>query len=188
MRKFALLALSLIAASAFAAPEKFKVDPDHAQVLFVSNHLGFSKTYGWFEKVEGNFVLDDASPAANQVELNIVADSLTTAVKKKDQHLKSPDFLDTKQFPKITFKSDSVKKLDDKNYEIKGKLTLRGVTNPVTMKFNRMKTGEDPWKNTRTGGEGRMMIKRSEYGVKYMLDGIPDDVEIIVSLEGIRQK
>jgi polyisoprenoid-binding protein YceI len=188
MRFAALLAAMAVACGANAAVDKYKVDADHAQVLFVANHMGFSKTYGWFTKLSGDFELDEANPSASKINLVIDANSLTTAVPKKDQHLKSPDFLDTKQFPKITFKSDTVKKVNDKNYEIAGQLTLHGVTKPVTMKFERMKTGEDPWKNTRTGGEGRMTIKRSDYGVKYMLEGIPDEVEIIASLEGIKQK
>lgn len=186
--RLSLVISALLAAPALAAVDTYKVDGDHAQVLFVSNHMGFSKTYGWFEKVEGSFKLDEADISKSSIDLVIHANTLTTAVKKKDQHLKSPDFLDTKQFPKILFKSDSVKKISDKQYEIAGKLTLRGVTKPVTMKFERMRTGEDPWKNHRTGGEGRLTIKRSEYGVNYMLDGIPDEVEIIASLEGIRQK
>ncbi len=188
MKYLVLASLVLGALGAGAALEQYKIDADHAQVLFVSNHMGFSKTYGWFEKVDGNFAIDDANLAASTVELNLAASSLSTAVKKRDQHLKGPDFLDTKQFPKITFKSESIKKLKDKTYEISGKLTLHGVTNTEVMKFERMKTGEDPWKNMRTGGEGRMTIKRSQYGIKYMMDGIPDEVEIIASLEGLLKK
>jgi len=187
MKRIMFIGLVLAAGVVHAAADKYKVDKDHAQVLFVSNHLGFSKTYGWFTKVEGDFEIDEANPSASKVDLNIVANSLTTAVEKKDQHLKSPDFLDTKQFPKVTFKSETVKKVDDKTYEIKGKLTLHGKTNTEIMKFERMKTGEDPWKNIRTGGEGKMTIKRSDYGIKYMMDGIPDQVEIIASLEGIKE-
>ena len=189
MRKATFITAALLLSSqmSLAAMETYKVDGDHAQILFVANHLGFSKTYGMFKTVSGEFKIDDAALKTSSVEMSINADSLTTLVDKKDQHLKSPDFLDVKQFPKITFKSDSITKSGN-NYEIKGQLTLHGVTKPVTMKFNRMKTGEDPWKNIRTGGEGRMTIKRSDFGINFMKDGIPDDVEIIASVEGIKQK
>ncbi len=188
MVKSVVIASLLFGISLAHAEETWNVDKDHAQVLFKATHLGFSHVYGWFKSVSGTVMLDDKNPAKNSVNLEIDADSLDTMVTKRDQHLKGPDFFDVKQFPKVTFKSDSVKKLDDKNYEIKGNLTLHGVAKPVTLTFNRFKTGEDPWKNTRTGGEGKFTIKRSDFNMKYMLEGISDEIEIVASIEAIKKK
>lgn len=190
MSKIALL-LSLVGISLGASAEvnKYKIDPAHTSVVFKINHLGFASIYGQFPGVEGEFQVDEAKPENSKVEIKIKTDSVTTHVAKRDQHLKSPDFFNTKANPMITFKSTAVKKIGASNYQITGDLTLNGVTKAQTLDFNRMRTGQDPWGKTRTGGDGTFKFKRSDYKMNYMQgeNQLSDEVEIMLGVEGIRE-
>lgn len=96
--------------------------------------MGISYTHGRFNHISGTFNLDETDPSKSSVDLEIKTESVYTADKKRDQHLKSPDFLNVKQFPVITFKSKTVKKVDDTTYEIIGDFTLLGKTKSLTVK------------------------------------------------------
>lgn len=179
------LALSGTSSLSFAA-DKYDIDPTHATFLFKINHLGFSNTYGWFKNFSGSFTIDEKDASKSSVNLEIDVASVDTNAPKRDDHLRGPDFFNVKQNPKITFASKSVKMTKANTYEVSGDFKMNGVTKPISFTFNRLKTGEDPWKKIRTGGEMNLKIKRSDYGIKYGLPGIGDDVEIIVSLEGVK--
>lgn len=177
--------------SAWAQVENYKIDPSHTSVVFKAGHLGFSHTYGMFpgKDVEGTFQVDEKDPGKGKIELKIKADSIMTFDEKRDKHLKSPDFFNSKQNPLITFTSTQIKKVSGNQYSITGNLSMNGVTKPITFDFHRGRTGKDPWGNVRTGGDATFKVKRSDYKMNYMLgnEQIPDDVELMVSLEGIKQ-
>ena len=180
--------------SVFANAQKdesatYKIDASHTAVVFKISHLGFSHTYGQFPDVAGSFTINESKPEKSTLELSMDVDKINTFDAKRDKHLKSPDFFNSKQFPKITFKSKSVKKVSANNYEISGDLTMHGVTKPLTFTFVRSRTGQDPWGNTRTGGDTTFKVKRSDFGMTYMQgeNQIGDEVELIVSVEGIRK-
>lgn len=166
----------------------YDIDAGHSHVLFRITHLGVSSSYGQFIKIGGTFTLD-ADPAKSSVELTIDAASIFTADKKRDEHLKSPDFLNVQQFPTITFKSTSVKALDEKKYEVVGDLSLHGVTKPVTVTMEHIGAGVSPADNKTflTGFEGEFTIKRSEFGMNYMPGALGEDIRVIVAVEGARQ-
>ncbi len=180
-----------LALPVFAAEDvqKFKIDESHTSVVFKISHLGFSYTYGQFPGVDGSFTINEAKPEASTLEVNLDVDKITTHNAKRDKHLKSPDFFNSKQFSKITFKSKSVKKTGANKYEISGDLTMHGVTKPLTLTFSRSRTGSDPWGNTRTGGDTSFKVKRSDFGMNFMQgeNQVGDEVEIMISLEGIKQ-
>lgn len=188
MKQLLVLAIAITAQMANAADnlEKWKLDPGHAAVVFKINHLGFSHVYGMFSDVSGNLNLDEKGDKSS-LELEIKTASVTTVNPKRDEHLNKADFFDSKQFPLITFKSDSIKKSGN-NYEVKGKLSMHGKTNPVTFKLSRNNTGKDPWGGIRTGGDATFKIKRSEFGMSYMNgpNGIGDDVELMISMEATK--
>jgi polyisoprenoid-binding protein YceI len=104
--------------------------------------------------------------------------------------LKRADFFDAKLYPTITFKSTSVKKTGEKTYEVKGELSLHGKTRPVTLALTRFRTGLDPMGHQRTGGETKLTIKRSDYGMNFMVgpEKVGDEVDIWISLEGEKVK
>lgn len=193
MKLIALLALSAVSATGLlvgtnanlADPVNYKIDNVHSAVLFRVKHLGVSYCYGRFNEIEGKFSLAD--DANNSIEVTIKADSIDTNDKKRDEHLRNPDFFSVKQFPTITFKSKEFKKVGTNKYKVTGDLSLHGVTRTISVDLDHVGTGKDPWGGMRTGFEGSFEVKRSEYGMNYMPDGLGEDIRITVALEGIKQ-
>ena len=167
------------------AADNYNIDSSHSTVVFSAKHYGVANYYGLFNKIEGN-VQFDKNPANIKVNLKIKADSIFTNHRKRDAHLKGPDFLNAKQFPWITFKSTNVSKAGN-NYNVKGNLTLHGVTKPITLSFKKVGEGKDPRGNLRAGGEAKFSIKRSDFGMKYGVPNLGDQINLIVSLEGVKK-
>ena len=176
-----------IGGMAVKSADAYQIDPVHSAFLFRIKHLNTSYTHGRINTSSGTLTLDDADASKCGIELEVKADSVDTFNEKRDQHLKGPDFFNAKQFPSITFKSKSVKKSGDADYDVSGDFTLLGVTKEITVKFARVGSGKDPWGGARTGFEGTFEIKRSDYGMKAMLDGVGDDVRITVSVEAVKK-
>ena len=178
--------LSVFSVSALAA-ETYKLDPAHTSVVFRVKHLDVAYFYGRFNGPTGSFVFDESSPAKSSIELQLNANNVDTAVEKRDNHLRSPDFFNAGEYPLVAFKSTSVKKLNNETYEVSGNLTLLGKSQPITVKAQNTGSGKDPWGNFRRGFETSFKIKRSEFGMNFMLNGLSDEVVINVGVEGIRQ-
>jgi polyisoprenoid-binding protein YceI len=190
MKKSIITALflgCLIARSAVAV-ETYEIDPVHSFVLFKVNHLGAGYVWGRFTGgLSGTVTTDPAAPEKSEVAVQVKTDTLDTGFAQRDKDIKSPDFLNAKQFPLITFKSTSVQKVSDQLYSVTGDLTFHGVTKPLIVQANITGTGKGPKGEVRTGVEVHFTIKRSEFGVKYGLPALGDDVEMIVNAEGIRK-
>ena len=179
--------LVILSVPAFAA-ETYKLDPGHTSIVFRVKHLEIAYVYGRFNGPTGSFVFDESSPSKSSIEMQAEAKNVDTAVEKRDTHLKSPDFFNAAEHPMVSFKSKSVKKLDDTTYEVSGDLTLLGKTRPITVKAQATGAGKDPWGNYRRGFETSFSIKRSEFGMGFMVGkGVSDEVNLTVSVEGIRQ-
>jgi polyisoprenoid-binding protein YceI len=155
-------------------------------VLFRVKHFGVGHIYGRCNDISGTFTLDDKDAAACSFAMQVKTPSVDTGNPKRDQHLKSPDFFNAKQFPAITFKSTQVKQADAQNYEITGDLTLLGVTKPVQVRLQRIGTGSTP-AGYRAGFEATLNVNRSEFGMKFMPDAIGDEVRVTVAVEGVRK-
>lgn len=168
------------------AAGKYKIDGAHSAVVFASKHFGAGYTYGMFTKIDGKYTVD-ADASKSSIEVEIGADSLFTAVKKRDDHLKGPDFLNTKQFPTITFKSKTVSESGGK-LSVNGELTLHGVTKPVTLQMEHTGNATVPMdKSFRSGFRGTVSIKRSDFDMKGMLEAASDDIEMTLSIEGVKE-
>lgn len=183
---FAVLLGILVAAPA-AKADSYKVDPVHSALLFRIGHLGVSNTHGRFNGPSGSVNWDSADPAKSSFEVTVPAGNVDTGNAKRDEHLRGPDFFDAKQFDTLSFKSTSVKKVDDKHYDVSGDLTIRGVSKPVTLKLEMIGAGKSPMGDERAGFEGVFTINRLDYGVSYMPEAIGTDVQITVALELIKQ-
>lgn len=181
------ISLLVFAALPAAAAETYKLDPAHTSVIFRIKHLGVANVYGRFSETTGTFHFDEMSPSNNAIEIEVKANKVDTAVEKRDNHLRSPDFFNAGKFPLISFKSKSVKKAAKDTYEVSGDLILLGKTRSIAVKAQETGTGKDPWGNFRKGFETSFTIKRSDFGMNFMLDGLSDEVLITVSVEGIRQ-
>jgi polyisoprenoid-binding protein YceI len=186
--KFASLGLAL-ALTGLAAPalaQTFAIDNSHASVLFFAKHFGFSTTAGRFNTVGGEFTIDEKDASKSSVKLEIKVDSLETNDAKRNEHLRGPDFFDVKQFPSATFQSTAVKASGD-NFDVTGDLTIKGVKKSVTLKLKRNATGEDPWKNVRTGFDGELVINRNDFGVNGLPPVVGPEIKLWLSIEGIKK-
>lgn len=180
-----ILCLLGISFSSFAKKAQYKIDPAHSSVVFKIDHMGFSSVYGSFEDVSGSVQTDDKSMM--EVDVKIKADSVDTNNQKRDEHLRSPDFFNAKQFPMIHFKGSRLKKVSADKFEISGILEMHGKKKEITIPFERHRTGKDPWGKTRTGISTEFKVKRSDFDMEYMLgeNKLGDEVHIFLSLEAI---
>jgi polyisoprenoid-binding protein YceI len=186
-----LLILAFILSAGFlnpaAAAETYQLDPEHTSVVFRVKHLGVAYVYGRFNGPGGTFVFDEKSPAKSSIAIQVDAKNVDTAVEVRDKHLKSPDFFDAGDNPVIKFQSRSVKKSGQDSYEVSGDLTLLGKTRPITVTARQTGHAKDPWGNFRLGFETSFTIKRSDFGMDFMMGVAGDDVLLTVSVEGVRQ-
>ena len=188
------IAISLIVAgvigtglpAAAGAADKYKIDLSHSAVIFRVMHLGIAPTYGRFRQLSGTFSLDAKAPHRSAVSIVVAANSVYTADKKRDAHLRGPDFFNVKQYPKISFKSSTVTR-SGKQWKVAGKLELHGVVRPVTVVLAQVGAGKDPWGGYRVGFEGSFEIKRSAFGMTKMIGPASDEVRITLAFEGIKQ-
>jgi polyisoprenoid-binding protein YceI len=173
-------------ASTIPAAAAYSIDPVHSSVLFRVKHMNTSYFYGRFNEVKGAINFDEAAPASSTLEVEIKTDSVDTHAAKRDTHLKSADFFNVGTFPTATFKSKTWTKAGN-GFDVAGDLTIHGVTKPVTVKLE--KTGEGNVQgNSIVGFETTFNVKRSDFGMSFMPDGIGEDVRIIISLEAGAKK
>ena len=172
---------ALLLTSSLTMAADYKIDPAHSAVTFEIGHLGISTMVGSFKEFEGNFAYAEDSKSGS-ASFTIKADSIDTNHDARDKHLRSPDFLDVKQFPSLTFKST---KFDGET--LTGDLTLHGVTKTVSFDVDKVGEGKDPWGGYRAGFEASAEINRSDFGITYFIPGVSDKTEIDIYVEGIRQ-
>jgi polyisoprenoid-binding protein YceI len=164
----------------------YKIDPVHSQAMFSVTHLGVAKFTGRFDSVKGELVAD-GSGDANKVKAEIDVASVSTVFADRDKHLRSPDFFNAAQFPKMSFESTKVVFPATGDGSMSGTLTMHGVTKPVTFKLQHVGAAKDPWGGYRSGYVASTTIKRSDFGMNFMLKGISDEVEIELNIEAIKQ-
>jgi len=176
MKRFVavLSCLAVIALPAYAQRKTYVPDPPHSQINFVGESMLIS-AQGYFEKWEADFQIDRQKLENSSVNITIDASSLNTRVQMRDNHLRSKDFLDVATYPQIKFSSNSISRVDDKNYIIDGNLTLHGVTKaikvPVTVVFLRENDGRF---------KGDLKINRWDFGINY--NGKMNPVEDMVAI------
>lgn len=174
----ACLAALLLMTARPAAAEDWTLDASHTSIVFKVSHLGASETYGLFKEAAGSFTTGD-SPT---FDITVNADSIDTGNAKRDQHLKSPDFFNVRQFPTIAFKSTASEKTDD-GYNVTGDLTLHGVTKSITVGMTQGAVTSMQGKNV-TGFSTTFEIQRTDFGMDYSVGPIGDTVTLMVSFEG----
>jgi polyisoprenoid-binding protein YceI len=143
------------------------LDPAHTRIGFVARHAMVTKVRGSFNEFAGTAVLDGADPANSRAEVTIRAASIDTRNAQRDEHLRSNDFLAMQEYPEIKFSSTGVRQVDETTFELTGDLTIKGVTNSVTIPFTFEGAAKDPFGNVRAGFEGSVVINRKDYGVTW---------------------
>jgi polyisoprenoid-binding protein YceI len=176
----------LLSLGSIVSAQEYTLDASHAAVSFRISHLGLSWTVGRFNDVAGDFTIDREDPSKSSFRLTIKTAGLDTGNAKRDEHLKSPDFFNVKQFPAITFQSTSVQPTKN-GYEVTGDLSLHGETKSVKLTLVGGRTAEFPKGVQRTGFSTEAVVKRSEFGMDKFAEAVGDDVQVFVSFEGTKK-
>ncbi len=142
------------------------LDTSHSTVEFTARHMMLTKVKGRFSDVEGTVTADGDAPASASVNVTIKTASIDTRTEMRDNHLRSPDFLDAEQYPTITFQSTKIDGAKD-HFAITGDLTIHGVTRPVTLDVSYEGAGKDPWGNDRLGFTASGAIDRRDFGLTW---------------------
>jgi polyisoprenoid-binding protein YceI len=178
-----LAALALAALPALAQ-DTYRIDPVHSEVSFKVRHA-LAKVSGRFSKFSGTIKVDTADITKSSVEVSIETASVNTDNEARDKHLKSADFFDSEKFPAITFKSTSVKEVAKGKLEVTGDFTMHGVTKKITFPITNAGTQAGMKPGTVVAGfvDGALTLNRSEYGVKYGIPLVGDEVAISLNIE-----
>jgi polyisoprenoid-binding protein YceI len=192
MRSIVVSSIALVAFAAAGsvqgarAADNYTVDPVHTCVYFKIQHLGISSIFGRFNAVKGTFTLDKDEPRNSSFTVTIPIKSVDTNNKDRDKHLLSPTFFNEKQFPLLKFQSTSVKAAKG-GYKVVGKLTLHGVTKPITFTLQGGK--EVSFQGVKhIGFTTELTLKRTDFGMTKMLPALGDRVTIAIGLEGTKGK
>jgi len=183
-----VLATTLASAVAFgiAAPaaETYTVDPVHSWVVYRVKHMDVASSFGLFKDVSGSFTVDEAAPENSTFAFSVKVDSIDSANPKRDEHLKSPDFFNAKQFPTISFKSTKVVKSPNGGYDVVGVLSMHGVEKPAAIKIAEIPRIKGPLGGHVAGFDTELKIKRSDFGMGSSVPGIGDEVTLMMGIEG----
>lgn len=193
MKKFVVTALILLTSAAMPAHAEveeyiFDKEGKHAFIQFRIKHLGFSWLYGRFNDFDGRFSYDKSKDQNNKVEVTINTASVDTNHPPRDKHLREADFLDVAKYPTAKFVSTKYDRDENGNGgKLHGDLTLHGVTRKVVIRTEEVGGGKDPWGGFRRGFYGTTEIKLSDFNIKKDLGPASQKVELMLSIEGIRQ-
>jgi polyisoprenoid-binding protein YceI len=171
----------------------YTIEPAHSSAHFKVRHLMIANVWGEFSKISGTVKFDPSNPAAIGITAEIDVDSINTREPDRDKHLKSADFFDAANYPKMKFQSTKAEADGPEGYKVTGDLTIRGLTHEVVLNV----TGptpevKDPWGYTRRGAEAVAKISRKDFDLKYnpILEGggvmIGDAIEISLEVELVK--
>jgi polyisoprenoid-binding protein YceI len=151
-----------------------------------------SKVTGHFKVWSGKLLIDEQQHANSEIDVEIDASSIDTKEQQRDDHLRSPDFLDVQKFPKITFRSTRVEKIDDQHFRVAGDFTIRDVTREVVLDVEHFGKAKDPWGGERAGFSATTSIDRRDYGLTFNipLEGggvvVGEKVNITLEIEAVK--
>jgi polyisoprenoid-binding protein YceI len=190
-RLLSVLAAAVLPLSAFANPVTYVMDPIHSVPHFMVNHLGMTMIHGRFDRgMTGKIVFDPAAKVG-ALEVRIPTSTVSTGdakrtdgARSRDEHLRSADFFNVAEFPEMVFKSTKFNFSGENVESIEGTLTLVGVTKPVKLNLSSFKCGPHPFsKKPMCGAYAEGSIKRSDFGMKFGVPAISDEVKLAISIE-----
>ena len=192
---FTMLAALVTTSSVTARADTYSLDPDHTEVRFTWDHLGLSRQGGRFTTAAGTLTFDPAKPEASTVDVKIPVKSLSTGIKKLDEHLiTTKDFFDVAANPAITFKSTLVRMKSNKTGEVEGELSINGVSKPVVLDAVWNFSGEHPLQAINpvyagayaSGFSATTQIRRSDWGITRTIPYVSDELRITIETEMLR--
>ena len=162
-----ILILIVFGTFSISRADEWKIDKAHTNIGFTISHLVISDVTGWFSEFDGTFSSNTDDFSGSEVRFVIKTASISTANEKRDNHLRSSDFFNAETNPDITFESTAFNKLDDKNYEVSGKLTMNGITKDVILNTIFRGLIKDPWGGTRAAFKAATSLDRDDYNLTY---------------------
>lgn len=187
-----LFAVALFLAPGVSQGASYQIDASHSTVGFTVRHMMVTNVSGGFSKVSGTVDFDPANPAASKIDVTIEAASIDTRNAKRDEHLRSEDFFDVANHPRITFQSTRVERTGDNRYRVAGNLTIRGVTREVVLDVETTPEIQAQG-SARMGASATTRINRQDFGVKWnrALDTggvvVSDEVRINIDVALVRK-
>lgn len=175
------------------ATTKWAIDPTHSEIGFKVKHMMFTNVSGKFQTYEADITTEDDDFTKSNISFSADVASINTNNADRDGHLKSADFFDAENFPKLAFVSSSFKKIDDENYELTGNLSLHGVTKTVVLPAELSGLMKDPWGNTKAGLNISGKINRKDWGLNWnsaLETGgvlVSEDVKLNIELQLLKQ-
>lgn len=173
--------------AAAAAPANITLDPVHSMAVFRIQHLGAGYFWGRFNALEGSIAWPLDGSAAPAFDVTAQVNKVDTGSEKLDGNLQGPNFFNQAEFPTITFKSKSAKKLGERHYTVTGDLTLRGVTKSIDVDCTVTGVGKAPT-GQKVGCECVFAINRADFGMKWGIDApkgaLGSEVKMVIALEG----
>ena len=183
--KMAGIGLALLTLPVLAIADSYTIDPTHTYPNFKISHLGFSTMHGRFGKTSGKITMN-RDKGSGSVDVVIDVASIDTGMRKRDDHLRSPDFFNAVEFPQMTFKSNEVR-FSGKGATVTGKLTIRGVSKTVVLDVPSINCGTHPFNKKQVCGfDATTQFKRSDFGMTYGLPGIGDEVRLEIEVEAFK--
>ena len=183
----ALLIAAGVSLSASAAPETFVIEPSHTLPRFEYSHFGYSTQLSRFDKTSGKIVLDRAAKSGS-VDVTIDTTSVNTGLALFNSHIQGEDFLDTKKFPTITFKSSKLNFAGDKLASVDGNLTIKGITKPVKLDVTSFQCMEHPMlKKEACGANATVKIKRTDFNAGKHAPYVGDELTLTLPVEAVKE-
>ncbi|MCK6613563.1 MAG: YceI family protein [Ignavibacteriaceae bacterium] len=149
------------------AKSVWAIDPTHSEIGFKVKHMMFTNVSGKFSSFEASVENEDDKFETSAISFSADVNSIDTANADRDNHLRSGDFFEVEKFPKLTFVSTGITKVDDNNYKINGDFTIRDVTKNITLDAEYSGLMKDPWGNTKAGFSLSGKINRKDFGLTW---------------------
>jgi len=168
---------------------KWTIDPDHSAAWFSVRHLMIANVRGHFGRIAGAILFDPSDATHSSVEVTIDAASICTGIKKRDDHLRSPEFFDVEKYPEITFKSKTVEIAGSNRCKVHGDLAIHGVIHPVTLEVEYFGPVRSPFGAASMGFTAKTMVNREDYGLTWNvpMEGggvmVGKDAKIVLEVE-----
>ncbi|WP_027875145.1 YceI family protein [Spongiibacter marinus] len=184
-----LTAALLISLSGNLHATEYKIDTAgaHAFIQFKIKHLGYSWLHGRFDDFEGRFSYDPKKPEDSDVTVVIDTASVNSNHAERDKHLRGKDFLHVEKYPQARFESTAFIPKGNGKAELKGQLTLHGVTREISIDVTEIGGGKDPWGGYRQGFTGTTEFALKDFGIDFDLGPASRTVQMTLDIEGIAQ-
>ncbi len=170
------------------------LDTAHSELQFKVKHMMISTITGTFAKIEATLLTEGDELNSGKVQFSADSDSISTNNEQRDGHLKSPEFFNVENHPKVTFNEGTLAKVSDDQYKLTGNLSMLGVTHPVSLDVEYGGTVLDPWGNTRSGFTLNGKVNRKDFGLVWNANldqggvALGEEVKILGNLEFVKAK